>query len=102
MGIDNKYGRVTVERSTIAEDEPVVVMRAQDRLLPDVLRYYEGLCEKAGSPEHHLQLIRKTRDIVRAWQKEHFTKTPESEGIRPLTTEENEAISLAEALEIRR
>lgn len=37
MAIDLKYGRVTLENADIGEDEPVVVFRARDALLPKVL-----------------------------------------------------------------
>jgi hypothetical protein len=79
MAIDRKYGRVTLEHSTIGEDEPVVVFRAQDRLLPDLLKMYRILCKAAGSPDRHLDLIHQTADTVRAWQAMNFTKTPESQ-----------------------
>lgn len=80
MGIDGKYGRVTTERGTIGDDEPVVVFRAQDRLLPDLLKVYKIMCKLAGSPEHHLDLIHQSAETVRAWQADNFTKTPESLG----------------------
>ncbi len=65
MGIDGKYGHVTIERGTIADDEPVVVFRAQDKLLPGVLKIYRFLCEIAGSPERHLELIDQSAETVR-------------------------------------
>jgi hypothetical protein len=63
MAIDTKYGRVTTERGTIGEDEPVVVFRAQDELLPKVLAYYHQLCLEEGSPRHHLDGIIMTGGI---------------------------------------
>lgn len=80
MGIDNKYGQVKVERGTIADDEPVVVFRSQDSLLVAVLDYYLELCSDSGSPEVHLDLIRKTTSDVVRWQASNFTKIPESQG----------------------
>lgn len=78
MAIDGKYGRVTLENSTIGEDEPVVVFRAQDRLLPDLLKVYRILCRTAGSPDRHLDLIHESTMKIRAWQADNFTKTPTS------------------------
>jgi hypothetical protein len=78
MAIDNKYGRVILERSTIGEKEPVVVFRAQDKLLPKVLDIYRFLCEIAGSPPRHLELISDSAEKIRAWQQENFTQTPQS------------------------
>ena len=82
MAIDAKYGRVTLERGTIGEDEPVVVFRAQDALLPKVLDIYRFLCEVAGSPARHLQLIRDTAQTVKGWQAQNCTKTPTSDPIK--------------------
>jgi hypothetical protein len=84
MAIDNKYGRVTLERGAIGEDEPVVVFRAQDTLLPKVLMYYHLFCMKVGSPPRHLDLITKSLRDVQAWQKEHHfdVKIPSSDSYR--------------------
>lgn len=49
MGYDGKYGRVTVEHGTIGDDEPVVVFRSADRLLPKLLKVYRYFCELGGS-----------------------------------------------------
>lgn len=60
MAYDRKYGKVTTEFGNIGEDEPVVVFRAQDVLLPKVLAYYHLFCMKIGSPRFHLNLIMDT------------------------------------------
>lgn len=81
MGYDLKYGRVTVEnvRSTpIADDEPVVVFRAQDKLLPDLLEVYRALAIAAGSPPAHMDLIERAQANIAAWQAEHHTQVPGS------------------------
>lgn len=83
MGIDGKYGRVTTEHGTIGEDEPVVVFRAQDKLLPDVLTFYELLCKYSGSPQHHLDRIIKSEEEIRFWQRNNFTKIPTSDMLAP-------------------
>jgi hypothetical protein len=79
MAIDGKYGRVTLEKGTIGEDEPVVVFRSQDLLLPQVLEHYQELCREHGSPEKHLDPISTTIQTVRAWQDEHPTQVPRSD-----------------------
>lgn len=79
MAIDRKYGAVTLERGSVAADEPVVVFRAQDRLLPDLLDVYEEMCELAGSPPAHLEGIRATRERIVDWQDTHHTQTPQSD-----------------------
>lgn len=79
MAYDRKYGRVTLENSTIGEDEPVVVFRAQDKLLPQVLDFYATLCGAAGSPENHINMVGLARRYVAAWQEDHHTQVPTSE-----------------------
>lgn len=81
MAIDSKYGHVTLEKGTIGDDEPVVVFRAQDALLPKLLDIYRFLCEIAGSPSHHLRLIRETAQTVKGWQAQNKTKTPTSDSL---------------------
>lgn len=78
MGIDYKYGKVTLEHGTIGEDEPVVVFRANDMLLPKLLDYYHMFCMQEGSPKRHLSIIIRTRDIVAAWQQKNGSKIPDS------------------------
>lgn len=78
MAIDNKYGKVTTEFGTIAEDEPVVVFRARDALLLDLLREYHEMCATSGSPLHHLNLIDESFEMVKSWQAENETQTPNS------------------------
>ena len=86
MGIDGKYGRVTTERGTIGDDEPVVVFRAQDQLLPMVLTHYYELCARAGSPAHHLQRIAETLAEVARWQVSNKSQVPQSSALAPSKT----------------
>ena len=80
MAYDRKYGRVATERGNIGEDEPVVVFRAQDATLPELLSYYNTLCVSKGTPLAHVQAIKDTHDSVIAWQQENTTKIPASDG----------------------
>jgi hypothetical protein len=83
MAVDAKYGHVSTEHGAIGDNEPVVVFRAQDELLPKVLAYYHLFCVKAGSPRHHLDAIMDARERVLEWQKEHHTQTPRSDSLAP-------------------
>lgn len=83
MGIDLKYGRVTTERGTIGDDEPVVVFRSQDQLLPKLLKIYKIMCELAGSPERHIGAIHDAAMAVKDWQADHSTKVPSSDSYVP-------------------
>jgi hypothetical protein len=84
MAIDNKYGRVTLEHGSIGEDEPVVVFRARDKVLPKLLGYYHLFCMKAGSPRRHLAIILDSRDKVIEWQNSNpdAIRIPNSEASR--------------------
>ena len=48
MAMDRKYGYVKL--GTMAEDEPIFILRAQDKLMQEALSHYAELCIKAGSP----------------------------------------------------
>lgn len=82
MAIDPKYGKVTLEHGTIGEDEPVIVFRATDEILPRLLVHYHSLCDRAGSPPRHLGMILNARQTVMAWQAENPTRIPTSENSR--------------------
>jgi hypothetical protein len=82
MPIDLKYGRVILEKGDVGEDEPVIVFRAQDALLPKLLGYYHLFCLKAGSPRHHLHAILNARETIMNWQKDHHTQIPRSDSLK--------------------
>lgn len=79
MAIDNKYGKVTLEKGNIGEDEPVFVFRARDLLAPSTLWYYLELCTDNGSPEGHLKAIRQAINQFEQWQvdPENYTQIPQ-------------------------
>jgi hypothetical protein len=79
VAIDRKYGRVEMEWGRIGADEPVVVFRARDKLLPKVLDAYLAMCELAGSPWHHQEIVRETRADILAWQEVNETRVPSSD-----------------------
>lgn len=78
MAIDQKYGKVTLENSTIGDTEPVVVFRAKDKLLPKLLSYYVLFCLKEKSNKEHIDLVISTKDLVEKWQEQHGSKTPDT------------------------
>lgn len=84
MGYDGKYGKVTTEHGDIPDDEPVIVFRARDKLLPQVLTRYKALCEQHGSPQRHLDLIQDAVVRISEWQLQHKdqVRTPDSERSR--------------------
>ena len=87
MGYDRKYGKVTLEHGNIGEDEPVVVFRARDIVLPEILAYYVLRCLKKGSPRRHINIILNTLDVIKEWQSKNTTKIPDSETSKQWMTE---------------
>lgn len=84
MPYDLKYGRVTLENQrNVGDDEPVIVFRAKDRLLPKLLKVYRYFCELAGSPDNHLAAIDDTAQNIKAWQFQNGTQVPQSTGYNP-------------------
>lgn len=84
MGFDRKYGKVITEYGDIPDDEPVVVFRAHDVIVPTLLNEYRLLCEQNGSPQRHLDLIQGTIQLVEDWQEKNADKVkiPDSERSR--------------------
>lgn len=78
MAIDGKYGHVTTEHGTIGEEEPVVVFRAQDKLLVPLLHMYYQLCDEAGVGQHHLNVIDRRIAEIEDWQHVNATKVPDT------------------------
>jgi hypothetical protein len=81
MGFDSKYGLVETEHGDIPADEQVVVFRARDVCLPDLLKSYYVLCKNRESPERHLALIQKEWEDIAQWQEQNIdrVKVPDSE-----------------------
>lgn len=80
MGYDGKYGRVTTEHGDIPDDEPVIVFRGRDVILPELLGRYAALCEIHGSSAEHVHLVLDTSDRIEQWQNDHpdRVKVPDS------------------------
>lgn len=82
MPLDRKYGKVTLEHKpdSMEDDEPVVVFRAQDKLLVPLLARYENLNTAAkpdGFDPDQDEFTQQARDTVVAiakWQAKHADK----------------------------
>lgn len=79
MGHDRKYGKVTTEFGNIPDDEPVVLFRSKDMTLLQLMWRYYTLCENAGSPQRHLDIIKNSINEISLWQTENGTRVPTSE-----------------------
>jgi hypothetical protein len=76
MAQSQKYGKVTTEQGFIPPDEPVFIIRAQDRLALLLLEHYRLLCVDARSTVKHLQGIGDMLVMFREWQAKNHTQTP--------------------------
>ncbi len=71
MGYDRKYGKVTIERGTIGEDEPVFVIRAADVSAPAAIRAYAFEAQRHGADASLTTPVFERAEQVRAWQRQH-------------------------------
>jgi len=71
MGYDGKYGRVTTERKEIPDDEPVIVIRAQDALACPLVSAYFELCVRRGAGEEHRRAVEQAYTRFADWQEAH-------------------------------
>ncbi len=75
---DGKYkinGSLTkLDGTPLPEDEPIMIFRAKDKFLPDLLRKYQEMGKAAGSPEAWASGVQERIDQIETWQKENPDK----------------------------
>jgi hypothetical protein len=73
--IDGKYqtsGDITkLDGTPVPEDEPLILFRAHDKLLVQLLDYYMEPCKDAGSPQTQIDLLNQRIDEIKSWQASH-------------------------------
>jgi hypothetical protein len=81
MGYDGKYGQVSTERKEIPEDEPVIVIRAQDALACPLITAYFDLCARRGVGPEHQAAVEQTYTVFADWQEAHpdLVKVPDTQ-----------------------
>ena len=60
--------RIKDTEGKIPEDEPVFLLRAQDKYAPDTLRFYANLLKEDGNAEMAEELLTHARNML-VWQK---------------------------------
>jgi hypothetical protein len=83
MGFDLKYGQVTLENhpESMGEDEPVIVFRAQDKLVVPLLARYENLYVATqpdgfdADADPFVNAVREQRARFHEWQQANPDKT---------------------------
>lgn len=63
MAVSGKYGKVNIPK--IGEDEPVFILRAQDKLAESAIEMYRALVASHGSPL--AEDLQKEIDAFRRW-----------------------------------
>ena len=70
----NDYNRIQDPTGKIPEDEPVFLLRAQDKSAPATLRFWAEEHHRNGGDTAMSQLIEDFADEVEAWQQAHGSK----------------------------
>jgi hypothetical protein len=58
-------------------DEPIFVLRAQDRIAPMVVGLYALACTTVGVHPKKVESVRRVAEEMRRWQTTHDTKIPD-------------------------
>lgn len=67
-------GRIVDLEKKIPEDEPVFLLRAQDKVAPMVVELWAACAEAAGADVEIVRLSRLQAVRMRAWQVDHTSK----------------------------
>ena len=71
------YSRIQDPAGLIPDDEPVFLLRAQDKLAADIVAVYAEAAEANGASPELVRLCREQAARMRAW---HTKKTPDLPG----------------------
>ncbi len=63
MAVSGKYGKVSIPK--IGDDEPIFILRAQDKLAVAAIEMYRALVSSHGSPL--TESLQKEIDAFRSW-----------------------------------
>lgn len=70
--IDGKYqtsGDITkLDGTLVPIDEPLIMFRGKDKLLPELLQHYQQQCQQAGSPAGQVESLQELIDTITEWQ----------------------------------
>lgn len=72
MAIDKKYGNISVPG--IPDDEPIFILRAQDKAAPQTINQYAENAIRNGSDSQHAAGARIVSGDFRKWQEDNPDK----------------------------
>jgi hypothetical protein len=70
-----KYGELGIEH--IPDDEPVFIIRAQDKLAVPIIQEYMALAEEKGVSDEFLDHLDRVCGDIKVWQRQNDTKVPD-------------------------
>ncbi len=68
------YDRIQDPENKIPEDEPVFLLRAQDKVAPMVVEIWSLAAELSGASEDIVEAAFEHADLMRVWQSKNPTK----------------------------
>lgn len=71
------YNRIQDPAGKIADDEPVFLLRAKDKLAPDTMRFWATRLREEGGDLAMVEMVLKHADLAEEWQKEYTCKLPD-------------------------
>jgi hypothetical protein len=71
------YQHIQDPSGKIPEDEPVFLLRAQDKLAPYAIELWAEAAETEGADPWIVQVALRHAALMREWQKEHGSKVPD-------------------------
>lgn len=71
------YNRIQDPEHKIPEDEPVFLLRGQDKAAPETVRFWASQALKHNAHPRIIALAMMQAEKMEKWQKEHVGKTPD-------------------------
>lgn len=83
-GRDSYNERIQDSEDLIPVDEPVFLIRGQDKVAPRVLRFYASCAHAAGCSSDLIKTVMQQASDMETWQKEHGGKFADLPGEEPV------------------
>ncbi len=77
------YDRIQDPAGLIPDDEPVFLLRAQDKLAPGIVAKWASDARAAGASEEIVGAAFRHARAMQIWQNEHGMKIPDMPEVQP-------------------
>lgn len=71
------YQRIQDPSGKIPENEPVFLLRGQDKLAPELLLWWAAKLKLSGGDPEMAEMVKNHAQLMLDWQKEHGSKIPD-------------------------